>query len=431
MSELSRPEGQKDVLLLQAAPIPLVRIGVIGLGNRALRSVNRLSDIPGAQIVALCDLIPERVSQAQEILIQHSHPKATEYTTPEGWKELCKRDDVDLVYICTDWKNHTPMAVYAMNSGKHAAVEVPAATTIDECWQLVDTAEKTQRHCMMLENCCYDLFELTTLNMVQKGLFGEIIHGEGAYIHDLRSLLFADENKGGFYDYWQKKYSLAHDGNPYPTHGLGPVCQAMNIHRGDKMNYLVSMSSKQAGMTEYAVEHFGKDSEEAQNKYILGDMNNTLIRTEKGRTILLQHNRVSPRPYTRIHLINGTKGYFQKYPVEQMIFEGGENSLTQEEIDQLLAEHEHPFITELGKTAVEHEGIRARDYIMDYRLIHCLRNGLPLDQDVYDAAEWSCIVELSEQSVFSGSMPVQIPDFTRGLWNKLDKLEFSSLTPNP
>lgn len=421
-----RPEGQKNVLGLSCDPIKTVRIGVIGLGVRAIRAINRFMHIDDIEIKALCDVIPANIEQAQRILSEYNHPKADEYTASDGWQLLCQRHDIDLVYICTDWLSHTPMAVYAMEHGKHTAMEVPAATSIAECWQLVDTAERMRRHCMMLENCCYDLFELNTLNMAQQGLFGEILHVEGAYIHDTRERILSNEFGKRHPSNWQTMYNVQHTGNPYPTHGLGPVCQLLNIHRGDKMNHLVSMSTMQYGMKRYAQERFGENSQEASLDYKLGDMNNTLIRTQKGKTILVQHNISNPRPYSRIHLINGSKGYAQKYPVERFAFDPeSENVLNEKQMAELLSEYQHPILKKQGRKAVELFGERARDFLMDYRLIYCLQNGLPLDQDVYDAVEWSCLVELTEISVLNDSEPVEIPDFTRGDWNKIQGLKFA------
>jgi len=280
---------------------------------------------------------------------------------------------------------------------------------------------------MMLENCCYDFFEMATLNMAQQGLLGEIVHVEGAYIHDLRSNNFADPDKGGYQGMWRLKYNEKHTGNPYPTHGLGPVCQVLNIHRGDKMNYLVSMSTNQFGMTEYAGEKFGASSDYAQRKYEKGDMNTTLIRTEKGKTIMIQHDVTSPRPYDRIHKISGTKGFVQKYPVKGIALEPNAHKfLSDLAMDSVLLKYKHPIVKEVGEKAKKVGGHGGMDFIMDYRLIYCLQNGLPLDQDVYDAAEWSALVELSEISVRKGSVPVEIPDFTRGDWNKLQGLKFAN-----
>jgi predicted dehydrogenase len=419
-----RDKGQTDVLQLRCEPLDTVRIAFIGLGMRGYEAVRRYMYIDGIKVVALCDVSQEKIDSCQNILKKYNLPAAAEYNGVEDWKKVCERNDVDMVYVCTHWSLHTPIATYAMLHGKHAAIEVPAALTIDECWQLVNTAERTRRHCMMLENCCYDFFEMATLNMAQKGIFGEIIHAECAYIHDLRWLQFDTTN--GYWDMWRLKYNTNHTGNPYPTHGLGPVCQIMNIHRGDKLDYLVSMSTNQFGMSIYAKEKFGENSSFGQTPYKLGDMNTTLIHTAKGKTILIQHDITSPRPYDRIHLISGTKGFAVKYPQEQIALEPNSHYfLPREKRDSLLKVYEHPFSEEIGEKAKEVGGHGGMDFIMDYRLIYCLRKGLPLDQDVYDAAEWSCIVELSEKSVNNGSMPVRIPDFTRGAWNKLKGLEFA------
>ena len=415
--EPARPAGQESVLKLACEPLDTVRVGFIGLGARGRGAIERYVYLPDAKVVALCDLDSVNVNKANEILTSHKLPAADIYVGEDVWKEMCGRDDIDLVYICTDWHSHAPMAVYAMKQGKHVAVEVPAAMTVAECWQLVDTAERTRRHCIMLENCCYDAFALTTLNMARQGLFGEIMHVEGAYIHDLRSMYFCDENQGGFHNHWNKAYCVEHTGNPYPTHGLGPVCQILNIHRGDRLNYLVSMSTHQAGMTEYAHRTFGKESPEAQQAYLLGDMNTTLIHTVKGKTIQLQYCTVHPRPYSRSHTICGTRGFAQKYPVATISLEdvcsGEADSVTTEE---LLQRYQHPFTATIGKEGARKGVPNEMNYIMDYRLIYCLHHGLPLDMDVYDAAEWSCITELSEQSVLNGSRPIEIPDFTRGAW---------------
>lgn len=275
---------------------------------------------------------------------------------------------------------------------------------------------------MQLENCNYDFFETATLNMAQQGLFGEIVHTEGAYIHDLRKLNFDEE---GYWNMWRLKQLETSDGNTYPTHGLGPICHTLNIHRGDKMNYLVSMSSKQFGMTEYAHQKFGEDTIYSNREYKKGDINSSLIRTEKGKTILLQHDVTSPRPYSRLHLISGTKGFAQKYPQQGIALEPNSHRfLPKDQLDSLIEKYKHPVFSEIEEKAKQIGGHGGMDYIMDYRLIYCLRKGLPLDMDVYDAAEWSSIVELSKKSVENQSMPVKIPDFTRGAWKKKNKVTY-------
>ena len=421
-----RPAGQTDVIGLTCAPMDTVRIAVIGLGMRGEEAVRRLTYLEGIKIVALCDVRPEFVERSLDFLRLKGFDEAVGYSGQEDWKRVCERPDVDLVYVCTHWDLHTPIAVYAMEQGKHVATEVPAALTLDECWMLVNTAEKTRRHCMMLENCCYDFFEMATLNMAQHGLFGEITNGEGAYIHDLRFLLFDDST--GYWNSWRLQHNIAENGNLYPTHGLGPIAQIMDIHRGDKMNYLVSMSTDQFGLTAEAIKRYGKDSPQAQTDYVRGDMNTTLIRTEKGKVILIQHDVTSPRPYDRLHKVSGTKGFAQKYPYQGICLdEEGHGYLPQSKLDSLLRVYEHPLVKEIGEKAREVGGHGGMDFIMDYRLIYCLRNGLPLDQDVYDAAEWSSIVELSRISVENNSMPVTIPDFTRGAWNKVQGYRHATL----
>lgn len=416
-----RPEGQQHVLELRAEPLEKVRIAIIGLGSRGQQAVRRLSHIPEAEIVALSDIVPARVQRAQRTLNSRGRPEADLYTEADSWKEISRRDDVDLVYICTHWDLHTPIAVYAMQHGKHVATEIPAALTIEEAWQLVDTAERTRRHMMMLENCNYDLFEMATLNMAQQGLFGKIVHAEGAYIHDLRSRLFASGNS--YWNMWRLRHNEKSDGNLYPMHGLGPIAHALEIHRGDKMNYLVSISSNQFGLTAYTKEKFGEDSEFAQRDYRKGDINTTIIKTAKGKTIKLQHDITSPRPYSRIHMLSGTKGFAQKYPTQGIALEpNGHNFLPGDDLAALLKKYEHPIIKEVGQKAKEIGGHGGMDFIMDYRLIYCLHHGLPLDQDVYDAAEWSSIIELSRVSVENNGMPVKVPDFTRGAWQELSKV---------
>jgi predicted dehydrogenase len=398
-----------------AAPkIDKVRIGFIGLGMRGPGAVERMSHIEGVEIKALCDKLPERAKAAQKILEKAGLPKATEYSGNDGWKAMIENADIDLVYICTPWKLHTPMAVYAMKHGKHAATEVPAAVTEDECWQLVETSEKTKKHCMMLENCCYDFFELLTLNMARNGLFGELVHAEGAYIHDLRDLNFS---KTGYQDMWRLKENATRNGSLYPTHGLGPIAQCLNINRGDQMEHLVSMSSNDFMMGQMAKEKAATDSfyNEFVNANFRGNMNTTMVKTTKGKTIMIQHDVTSPRPYSRIHLISGTKGAARKWPgPERIAF--GHSWLKKDELDQLEEKYTPAIVKHVGEQAKKIGGHGGMDFIMDWRLIDCLRNGLPLDQDVYDAALWSVIGPLSEKSVAKKSRTVDIPDFTRGSW---------------
>ncbi len=423
---LERPAGVEDVVGLRCAPLDTVRVGFIGLGMRGPGAVERFTHIDGTRIVALCDIRPERVAVAQNILSEAGLPAAAEYSGEEdSWKALCERDDIDLVYIATDWVHHAPMALYAMEHGKHAAIEVPAAMSLDEIWALIDASERTRLHCIQLENCVYDFFELTTLNMAQQGLFGEILHVEGAYIHNLEDFWPA------YWNDWRMQYNRTHRGDVYPTHGLGPACQLLDIHRGDKMNYLVAMDTRAVSAPEYLGKRTGEKADDFRN----GDHTMTMIRTERGHTIQIQHDVVSPRPYSRMYQLTGTKGFANKYPFEgyalrpEQVSEDvtpdpedlSSHGFVPEEVKQaLMRKYKHPIQVELEETARKVGGHGGMDFIMDYRLVYCLRNGLPLDMDVYDLAEWCCLGELTALSLDNGSMPVEVPDFTRGAWNKLD-----------
>ena len=420
-------KGQEDMLLFAADPIDTVRTGFIGLGMRGPDAVRRFTYIDGAKVVALCDLEADRVAKSQEILARRGKPAAAEYSGEDGWKQLCERDDIDLVYICTNWQTHVEMAVYAMECGKHVAVEVPAAMSVAECWRLVDTSERTRKHCMMLENCVYDFFELTCLNMAQQGLFGEVLHAEGAYIHNLEP--FWDY----YHDNWRLDFNQKHSGDVYATHGFGPDCQVLNIHRGDKLEYLVSMDTKSVVGLEVAKEKMGVDT------FANGDQTSTLVKTRNGKTVLIQHNVYTPRPYDRMYQLVGTKGFADKYPYYAFAFEpeqiadaaaeydnlSSHSYVPSEVCDSLMAKYKHPIAREIEEKAREVGGHGGMDFIMDSRLIWCLRNGKPLDMDVYDAAEWSCLGELTAASIANGSKPVKIPDFTRGRWNKVDGLKLA------
>lgn len=425
--EPSRVAGQESMLGFAAEPLHTVRVGFIGLGMRGPGAVNRFTHIEGVEIKGLCDLEQNNVTKCQTMLERASKPKAEEYVGPEAYKELCEREDVDLIYIATDWVNHVPIAVYAMEHGKHVAIEVPAATSVEECWQLVDTSERTRRHCMMLENCVYDFFELTCLNMAQQGVFGEILHAEGAYIHNLEPYW------NSYHGNWRLDFNQKHRGDVYATHGFGPVCQALNIHRGNRLTYLVCMDTKSVNGLEIAKSKMGVD------EFANADHTTTLVKTELGQTIEIQHNVYTPRPYNRLYQLTGTKGFANKYPVQGFTFTDGmlkdgvlpegarlnPHGFASDEVkNAALAAYKHPIHQEIEEKAKQVGGHGGMDFVMDYRLVYCLQNGLPLDQDVYDAAEWSCIGELSATSAKHNSMPVAVPDFTRGDWNKLQGLKF-------
>jgi len=388
-----------------------VRVGIVGVGGRGQGHVRNLLKIDGVEIRAVCDIVPEKVAQVQQMVQEAGQPQPTGYCCGEtDFRRLCEQEELDIVYTATPWRWHVPVCVAAMENDKHAATEVPAAVTIDECWQLVETSERTGFHCIMLENCCYGRSELMVLNMVRKGLFGELLHGECGYLHDLRGVKFADHSEG----LWRLDHSVVRNGNLYPTHGLGPIAQYMNINRGDRFDYLVSMSSKSRGLNLYAARKFGPNDPRATRRYALGDINSSLIRTVNGLTIIVIHDCSSPRPYSRINMIQGTKGLFEGYP-DRIYIEGRSPHHQWENAAAYRGEFEHPLWKTLAERATD-SGHGGMDYVMNYRLIRCLQTGTPPDMDVYDAAAWSAVSELSERSVARRSAPQDFPDFTRGAW---------------
>ena len=409
------------MIAFAAEPMESVRVGFIGLGMRGPGAVRRWCQIEGTEIIALCDINQQGIDKSQEYLTNAGRNKAVEYLGKESWRELCEREDIDLVYIMTDWKNHANMALYAMECGKHVAIEVPAAMTMDEIWTLIDTSERTRKHCIQLENCVYDRFEITALNMAQQGLFGEILHVEGAYIHCL------DEFWDKYYNNWRLDYNREYRGDVYPTHGIGPVCQVLNIHRGDRMKTLVAMDTKAVSGAQYWQNMKAEPCENFAN----GDQTTTLIRTEKGKVIQLHHNVMTPRPYSRDYTLVGTTGYAAKYPVQSILL--GRQTVGEVDIENLnshrcvsdsvrkalMERYKHPVTAHTEVMAAKVGGHGGMDYTMDDRLVYCLRNGLPLDMDVYDLAEWCCPIELSAVSIKHNSAPVAVPDFTRGGWQKL------------
>lgn len=427
----ARPAGQENVLGLTVPAMDTVRVGFVGIGMRGSDAVARYTYVPGVKITALCDVEADRVEKAQKTLEDRGFPKAAGYSgSTEAYKELCDRDDIDLVYICTDWKHHVPIALYAMEHGKNVAVEVPAAASLEDIWALVNMSEKTRKHCMMLENCCYDFFELTALTMAQKGLLGEILHGEGSYHHNL------DPFWNAYWRNWRLDFNQAHKGDVYPTHGLGPVCQVMNIHRGDRFKTLVAMETKAVNGPKHVEAKSGEKCDDFQN----GDVTMTMISTEKGKTILVEHDVMTPRPYSRMYQIVGSDGYVGKYPVQQVCLRdnvakgtstdfqnlGREVVYSGDKLNKLLEENRNPILTpELEALAKQVGGHGGMDFIMDYRLIYCLRNGLPLDMDVYDMAEWCCLTELGKISMENGNAPVEVPDFTRGAWNQIQGFSYA------
>lgn len=423
----ARLPGAKPVFELKTKPIAKVRVAVIGL-SRGMALLDGALRSGFAEVTVVCDLRKDRCANGVNA-VKNKTGKEPEVICgdEDAWQAIGRRDDVDVVVIATPWNWHVPMAVGMMKSGKHAFVEVSAAVTLKECWDLVNTSERMQRHCVMLENCCYGESELLVLNMVREGVFGELTHGEAAYIHDLRSMLFTLGTEGD----WRREYHKQYNGNLYPTHGLGPVAQYMGINRGDRFKFVVSVSSPERGLTKWRDEKKPNGGKQAGEKYIAGDMNTSIIKTELGRSIMVQHDVISPRPYSRINMVSGTGGTFTGYPDRLALDDpgkydlksghGGHEWLSGGDFDAMREKFKHPLLKRLESSA-QGGGHGGMDVVMMIRHLECIRDGVTPDSTVYDAAAWSSILELSSKSVGSGSMPVEIPDFTRGAWRSLKPL---------
>ena len=438
-----REAGQQHVLGLKADKIQTVRVAFVGLGMRGPWAVNRFAHIPGVQIVALCDYEEARAEGCQKFLKEQGLIPADVYYGEKGYEEVCKRADVDLVYVATDWDHHFPVAKCALENGKHTAIEVPSAMNLEQCWELINLSEKTRKHCMILENCCYDYYEMNALAMAQAGVFGEVLRGEGAYIHNLDDFWGAywsnptnDPDKLG----WRMKYNMENRGDVYATHGLGPVAQCMDIHRGDRFTTLVAMDTKSAHGKAYVEKKTGKECKNFRN----GDQTTTLMRTENGKVIEIQHNVMNPQPYNRLFKLTGTKGYATKYPTPQIALDKSQleksgvkpqmdnlsshGFLPKTEYDALMKKYYHPILVKYGELGRE-MGHGGMDFIMDSRLVYCLQNGLPLDMDVYDLAEWCSLAELGSLSMDNNCASVAFPDFTRGHWNEVKGYKHAYAAP--
>jgi len=413
-----RSNGARYMGGFAAPKLEKVRWGVIGVGTRGTGHVKQLAQIEGSEVVAICDLYEDWARRSAKNVVKFAKQEpALYFGSPEKYRELLARPDIDAVVIATPWEDHAPMAIAAMEAGKHAFVEVPLALTVKELWAIVDTSERTGKHCMMMENCNYGREELMFLNMCRQGVIGELLHGEAAYIHELRKQMV--EVKRGTGSWRTPYYAQPNGGNLYPTHGLGPVAQYMNIARTDDMfERLVSFASPGRGRALYAKANFPADHKWNQMKFEAGDISTQIIKTKLGRTIMVQWDETSPRPYTRHDLIQGTKGTLAGYPPRAAIEgRGSYHEWTEgEEFNKLYAEFEHPLYKRMGELAVKMGGHGGMDFIMLARMVECLRNGEPLDQNVYEGAMWSSVRPLSSKSEAEGGAPQLFVDFTRGQW---------------
>ena len=428
-------------------PLRKLRVGIVGLG-RGQAGVKGFNAIPGNEIVAVADLNEHRRRVTVEACVKAGRPKPRVYSGAEDWKRMCEADDIDLIYNATPWALHVPIALYAMEHGKHVVIEVPSAFTVEECWQLVETSERTRRHCMQLENCCYGEAEMLALNLVRQGVLGDIVHGEGAYIHDLRTYNYGEFKPGvpgagdGYWNYWRLRHNVKHGGNQYTTHGLLPVMQYMNVNRGDRFDFLVSVDSRQSNFEAYARAAFAAGEWQHDLKVGMGDMNTSIIRTVKGRTIMLQHDVSSPRPYTRLNRVTGTKGILEgiafpgewggsgcpvRFGWEEKPGAGVHSFFDEEKAKAMRAQYRHPLWKLAGELAQKLGGHGGMDFLMVLRLSYCLQNGLPLDMNVYDLAASCCLCELSEKSAANRGRSMDIPDFTRGAWETVAPLGIESV----
>lgn len=424
-----RPSDQTYMGAFAAPALEKVRAAFIGLGYRGKGHLKFFAKLPNTEVVALSDLYEDNVRKSAAICEEVTGVACAAglyFGDPEAWKKMLQEVKPDVVFISTNWTNHAPMAIESMLAGAHAFVEVPMALTIDELWDMVNTSERTKRHCMMMENVNYSRDELLFLNMCRKGLIGELLHAEAAYIHELRWQMNEVERGTGSW----RTYHYAHrNGNLYPTHGLGPVAQYMNIGRTeDTFKRLTSFSTPARGRQRYAEMNYPADHKWNALDFKGGDLNTSLIKTHLGRTIMLQWDETSPRPYTRHNLIQGTLGTLAGFPT-RAAFEGGFEGITEdhhrwiqgEQLQGLYEKYDHPLYTRLNATAAD-SGHGGMDGIMMYRIVECLQQGLSLDQNVYEGALWSAVTELSERSVAQDGMPQDFPDFTRGDWTSTPAL---------
>ncbi|MGA1309688.1 MAG: Gfo/Idh/MocA family protein [Gemmatimonadaceae bacterium] len=410
-----RPVGAKTMKGVPFTRHPVVRFAIVGTGLRGRSMLSELLAIDGVQIVAVADIAPEKAARAVKMCTDAGQAAPAVYTNGErDFERLVQRDDIDYVYTATPWEWHVPVLLAALKAGKHCGAECPVGTTLKDLWALVDASEQAQRHCMQLENCNYGYNEMLVNRLVHDGVLGEVLYGSAAYLHDLRKILFENRDEG----LWRRAWHTRMDGNLYPTHGLGPVAWYMDLHAGDRMTYLVSMSTPERGLTLHREQTVtDKTDPKWQERYITGDLNSSLIMTAKGRNILLQHDVSNPRPYSRLNGVQGTKGVFEDYPA-RIYVDGQAGGERFGSIDPYKKTHEHPLWTRVGELARKKGGHGGMDFIMAYRLVECMREGLVPDLDVYDAASWSAPMPLSQMSVAKGSAPMAFPDFTRGQWQR-------------
>lgn len=399
------------------------RIGFIGLGGRGRSHLRNILNREDVIVPAICDIDPEANNKAQEMLVKAGHKKAVVYDKNKySFEKLVERDDLDGIIISTPWLWHTRMAVASMKAGKYAGVEVSAANTLQECWDLVNTYEETGVPCMIMENVCYRRDVMAVLNMVRQGVFGESVHARCGYRHDLRGVKFnpgVNFGKGSHGEArWRTQHSVKRNGDLYPTHGAGPVATWLNINRGNRFVSLTSTATKSRGLHNYIINHpeGGKDHPNAKIKWELGDVVTTLINTANGETILVTHDTNLPRPYSLNFHFQGTKGLTDfDYHTRRIYIEGRSKPHRWDDMQPWLEKYDHPLWKRYGEFA-EGSGHGGMDFFVDNAFIESVKRKVQPPLDAYDAAAWSAITPLSERSIANGGEPQDFPDFTRGRW---------------
>ncbi len=413
-----RPSGSMYMGGFAAPALETVRFGIIGVGERGCPHVRMLAAIEGAVVAAICDLRQENADEAANLVLEKNGTLPQTYCEgSDAYLRMLREAKLDAVIINTPWKQHADMAIAAMEHGIHAFVEVPLALTIEDLWRVIDCAERTRKHCMMMENCNYGREELLYLNMVRQGVIGELLHGEASYIHEMRDQMKNEDVNTGA---WRTYHHAERNGNIYPTHGLGPVAQYMSLARTeDSFGRLVSMGSPALGRAAYARKNFPADHKWNQLTYRCADINTSTIQTLLGRTILVQWDETTPRPYSRSNLIQGTRGVLADFPPRmagEFTPDYHEWIVGKEALADFYEKYEHPLYRRLGELAATMDNRGGMTFIMLTRIVECLRAGEPLDQNVYEGAFWSAVAPLSEKSVAEGGMYQLFPDFTRGDW---------------
>ena len=413
----TRRQGAKYMGDFSAPKLDKVKVAIIGVGARGSGHAAQLATIEGVDFVGVCDVRENAAKNAHANATKRGHTPKVYFGDENSWQKMLVETKPDAVFIATPWELHAPMCVGAMKAGAHAFSEVPIAYTLKDLWEIVDTSEATGRHCMMMENVNYGREELIYLNMVRQGVIGELLHGEAAYIHELRGQMLGGDTTGS----WRTVQYANRNGNLYPTHGLGPVAQYMNIGRTeDTFARLVSFSSPAKGRNLFAQKATNLTNPEFKKlDFKGGDMSTSIIKTALGRTIMVQWDETSPRPYSRLNLIQGTKGTLAGFP-NRIAIEGvgkGHHEWAEDAAwEEIASKYEHPLFKRMGELSKKMGGHGGMDFLMLFRIIECLRQGEPLDQNVYEGCLWSAVGPLSEASVAADGMPQAFPDFTRGNW---------------